>query len=58
MPYTNFQGMLAKIRESFNPLLSTTINDIKFELEEYYEYTRTEEDFYYCNTTNKSQYEY
>ena len=41
MPYTNFRGTLAKIRESVTPVLPTTINDIKFELEEYYEYTRT-----------------
>ena len=37
MSYTNFRGTLAYIKESVTPVLPTTINDIKFELEEYYE---------------------
>ena len=53
MPYTNFRGTLAKIRESVTPVLPTTINDIKFELEEYYEYTQREEDLLFLQYDTK-----
>ena len=44
MQYPNFRGTLAKIREKTTLVLPTTINNIIFESEEYYKYTRTEED--------------
>ena len=44
LPYSNFRGTLAKIRESVIPILPTTIHDIAFETPECYKYTRTEED--------------
>ena len=53
LQYPNFRGTLAKIREKTTPVLPTTINDIIFESEEYYKYTRTEEEKLFLQFDNK-----